>query len=204
VDPVHEDEVIVMLRSLWSPARIVRYLRFRYGEDTGITVADIQKAKDQMAPGAFIRPSKLAERGDIKIDTLMAMSRLLLAQEEQVCAATIALEQSPGEAAAHRTAAKLTKSYWDMLVEFSEVAQSVGELPKIGTKRGEPADGAAPGAIQQTVVLLSELKPKQITGGPLQALTSPEDDARDAGIIEGSYEEIVRRPTDVSVGNASP
>jgi len=194
----YEDEVITMLRSLWSPARVVRYLRFRYGDAT-LTVADVQKVKDQMAPGAFIRPSKLAERGDVKVDTLLAMSRLLLAQEERVSAATLASEQNPGEDAAYRVASKLTKQYWDMLVEFSEVAQSVGELPKVGTKRGEAPDQSP--MVQQTVVLLGDLKPKELSA-PAQALISPREDAYAAGIVEGDYEEVDNSAAGASRGSS--
>jgi len=194
---LYEAEVITMLRSLWSPARVVRYLRFRYG-DTGVTVADIQKVRDTMPAAGFIRASKLAEQGDVQVDTLMAMSRLLLAQEEQVCAATLASEQSPGDPAAARIAAKVTKAYWEMLVEFSEVGQSVGELPKVGAKRGE---GSEEPRIQQTVVLLGDLKPKEL-GAPAQALISPREDAYAAGIVEGDYEEIDNSAAGASRGSS--
>lgn len=194
----YEDEIITMLRSLWTPARVVRYLRFRYG-DEGLTAEDVTRVKDQMPSGSFIRASKLAEQGDVKIDTLMAMSRLLLAQEEQVSAATLAAEQNPEDSTAQRATAKLTKQYWDMLVEFSEIMQSVGELPKVGAKRGEEE----PPEVRVPVVLIGDLRPRELGPGvPQQSLTSPREDAREAGIIEGEYEEVVQRPERVSVADA--
>lgn len=196
----HEDEIITMLRSLWTPARIVRYLRFRYG-DEGVTPADIKKVKDGMAQAAFLTPSKLAARGDVQVDTLMAMSRLLLEQEEQVSAAVIAAEQGGADPGARRIASILIKQYWNMLTEFAEIMQSVGELPKVGA----PTDGAErPSALQQTVVLLGELRPKEVgERRPAQALASPLVEAWDAGVIEGDYEEVERKPEGVGVEHST-
>lgn len=199
----HRDEVVELLCSCWAPSRILRYLSFRYGPISLPTLQQVAQLRSSL-PTDDIRPLTRLEEltGNIRVDVESKLHQILRLQEERVGNALLLEEVA-------RVTLELTSDmisqYWKMLKEASTFLQSTGEVPKVRSKGGDEEFDAAPAVVQQTVILLKDLVPHPVLleQQTAQALQNPHILAREAGIIEGDYEEVNARAAGVSTEHSA-
>ncbi len=123
----HKREIFDLLLSGWSPAKVARNLYKQHG--VVMAPHEIANFLTVIPPAMLLPPSYLRKRLkqiDITIDAVGELGRLLALQSERLDAALVLEEvtQKPLP-----LTDKLTKTYWKMLLEYTDKLQSIGDLP---------------------------------------------------------------------------
>lgn len=141
-DPQLKQDVFNMLCSGWSPARISKHL-LKTG--AGLSVKEINAFLNQI-PITWILPvshlRKALQDLDVKVDAVGQMERLLRTTEDRLSTALLLEDIAPSQdgggtggkgAGAGRgitiEATRMTQMYWQMLREFVQLQQSIGDMP---------------------------------------------------------------------------
>lgn len=147
-----KQEIFNRLCSGWSPARVSSWLRDTYQEE--VSPAAINRFFDEI-PTIYILPPTLIKQRlamlDVQADSATELGRVLRLQEERLAAHHLVAELSPtseGKQAFGIQYRKDLKLYFDMLVEYTKLMQSLGVFAKEPyrfedtTDRGLPTLGA--------------------------------------------------------------
>lgn len=121
-------EVIDMLRSGWSPSRIVRHLYHTLGIE--IPPPHVVELREALPPAAFLAPGKLAEKlqfVDLEIDALGDLGRLIKINETRL--ATL-LELEKDNVQNFEATDELIKLQTKQLREYIELKMKLGLLPQ--------------------------------------------------------------------------
>lgn len=127
-----KQEVFDLLLSGWSPAKISKTLFKQYGEL--LPPHEIAAFLEEIPVSLLLPPSYLQRRlkqVDITFDAVGELGRLLRLQSERLDASLMLEEvtQQP-----QPTTDKQARVYWQMLLDYIEKLQSLGDLPKAAAK----------------------------------------------------------------------
>lgn len=128
-----KQDIFNMLCSNWSPSRISKHL-FR-AKGIKLTPTAINTFLKEIPPAFVLPPSFIKKKLlllDITIDSIDELGRLLKIQEERVAAALLLEDLSPGGSGKGITieATRLIKEYEKSLLAYTELMQSLGEIPE--------------------------------------------------------------------------
>lgn len=134
MEKVYGLEIRAMLSSGWESERVCRHLNMTRNAE--LTVEDVEAIRKDMPEEMFLTPAQLQERvGDFIADPLGEMARILKVQSDRLVVA-LAIEDVKGSRVPYVDAA--VKNYWRLLKEYTEILQSLGELPVASAKQEAP------------------------------------------------------------------
>jgi len=129
----HKEEILALLLSGWSPARVHQHIRTARHQD--IPAQDIATLLATLPSDQLTDPTPLARRfpSMVEFDAPTEMSRLLQLQANRLQIA-LALEGAGQQRLPYVDTA--VRGYWKMLLEYVETKQSLGDLPLQTQKAG--------------------------------------------------------------------